>query len=792
MSDAKGSAENRELRRTLRDLVALTALPAAWVGRTPEHVAQGLAELLVSMLRLDAVFVCLTSNQGALVQVENSQGWPEFTTFAQEEVAQTRRPKLMPIERRVELATSQGSMLAVVTPLGLDGETGTVITAAQRQDFPTELETLLLSVAANQAIISFQTAKVLAQREAAERALRESQSELSEAQRLAQIGSWKLLAESGVVTWSEELYRIAGRDPSMPPPQLRDSAQLFTEESWARLQPEIERALREGSAYAADVEMVRSDGTRSWVTARAEAERGLGGQVIALRGTVQSIAERRAAEDALRRSEQDFRALANSIPQLTWMANPDGYIFWYNQRWYEYTGTTPSQMEGWGWQAVHDPQKLPNVMEQWKKSISTGQLFEMELPLRGGDGIFRWFLTLVVPVRNSEGELLRWFGTNTNIHEQRQARVALQLSEERLHAALAASDTGTFRWNPHTGEFLEFDENLKRLFGFAPEQSVCVTEDFVARVYPEDLPSVAVAIDACRKGADFAMEYRVLLPDGSIRWLYDRAKMEWKNGEPQYLVGACTDITAKKFAAEALLQTEKLASVGRLAATVAHEINNPLEAVTNYIFLSKTNPHIPPKVNGYLEIADQELARVSHIAQQTLGFYRSNSQPQHLNVVEIVDDVLRIYERKVEYKGARILREINSDLTVYAVQGELKQAISNLIANAIEACCDGGQIRIRARSIGASRNGSAPGGVRITIADDGSGIPAAAATKIFTPFFTTKKETGTGLGLWVTKAILEKHHGQIRCRSRQGEKSGTVMTLYLPEEAQAKARSRVV
>jgi PAS domain S-box-containing protein len=140
------------------------------------------------------------------------------------------------------------------------------------------------------------------------------------------------------------------------------------------------------------------------------------GDAIGIIGVSQDLRERKQAEDALRSSEQQFHALADSLPELCWMARADGHIFWYNQTWYEYTGTTPEQMEGWGWQSVHDPKILPAVLERWKGCIQRGQPFEMEFPLRGADGVFRRFLTRVRPVRNSEGKVIRWFGTNTNIH----------------------------------------------------------------------------------------------------------------------------------------------------------------------------------------------------------------------------------------------------------------------------------------------------------------------------------------------------------------------------------------
>jgi PAS domain S-box-containing protein len=140
----------------------------------------------------------------------------------------------------------------------------------------------------------------------------------------------------------------------------------------------------------------------------------------------------RSVEDAVREKENEFHLLADSIPELCWMARGDGHIFWYNARWYEYTGTTPEQMEGWGWQSVHNPEILPSVLERWKASLAMGQAFEMEFPLRGADGVFRWFLTRIRPVRNSEGRIVRWFGTNTNIHEQRELRQSLIEARQEL------------------------------------------------------------------------------------------------------------------------------------------------------------------------------------------------------------------------------------------------------------------------------------------------------------------------------------------------------------------------
>ena len=230
-------------------------------------------------------------------------------------------------------------------------------------------------------------------------------------------------------------------------------------------------------------------------------------------------------------------------------------------------------------------------------------------------------------------------------------------------------------------------------------------------------------------------------------------------------------------AQEALLRSEKLAVTGRLAASIAHEINNPLEAVTNLLYLMQDD--LPPeKLKRYLAEAEQELARVTEITKQTLRFYREPSQPAVTDVLSVLDSVLKLYSSRLISAGVTPLQEIRcASAVVFSTPGELRQVFANIIGNAIDAMRRGGRLRIRI-----SQSGGASGSIRVTIGDTGLGIPREVLPTIFEPFVTTKGETGTGLGLWVTSEIVRKNGWRIQVRSCRGpRRCGTVFSLVIPK-----------
>ena len=276
----------------------------------------------------------------------------------------------------------------------------------------------------------------------------------------------------------------------------------------------------------------------------------------------------------------------------------------------------------------------------------------------------------------------------------------------------------------------------------------------------------------------FELEHHVLRTDGSLGWTSSRAiPLMNANGELTGWFGTATDITAQKQAEAALLRSERLASLSRMAATISHEINNPLAALTNLLFLARRTGGVSDEARELLEEADAELRRVAHITRQSLGFYRESTAPSPTNVNALIESSIDLLKGKIETPNASIEKQWNTVEEVTGVPGELRQVFSNLLANSIDAVDDGGIIKIRISKC-RLRDGSP--GVRISFTDNGKGMEPATLAHIFEPMYTTKGEVGTGLGLWVSRQIVEKHGGVIHVRSSfKGRWKGSTFSVVL-------------
>lgn len=256
------------------------------------------------------------------------------------------------------------------------------------------------------------------------------------------------------------------------------------------------------------------------------------------------------------------------------------------------------------------------------------------------------------------------------------------------------------------------------------------------------------------------------------------------------------DVTEERKSQELLRKSEKLSAAARLSATVAHEINNPLEAVCNLIYIAKLAPDLPTSVAEQLTLAEHELARVAHITRQTLGFYRESNDPQPMEIIPVVESVLSLYSNKLKVKNIEVKCAFVKCPPVVGVPGELRQAIANLFSNAVDAAPDNGKISVRLDCV----RDSSIDEIQLLIEDDGPGIAKEDLQRIFEPFYTTKKDIGTGLGLYVTREILERHGGTVEVRSQEVDTPGAdtkknvgaCFVLRLPCDPDPHARESVV
>lgn len=271
-------------------------------------------------------------------------------------------------------------------------------------------------------------------------------------------------------------------------------------------------------------------------------------------------------------------------------------------------------------------------------------------------------------------------------------------------------------------------------------------------------------------------------------WLMNIYPVHTSTNAVRWVGAVIVDTTQRRNSEDALRKTEKLAAAGRLAASIAHEINNPLEAVTNLLYLIRMQDSLGAETTQYVELAQHEVARVSEIAQQTLRFYRQSTLPITVNIGELLDSVLTLHQGRVNSLQVEIKRSYRADVDLFCFAGELRQLFANLIGNALDAIMPGpGRLVLGVRR---SRSWKDPAvqGIRVSVADTGCGMSEEVRSRIFEPFFTTKEATGTGLGLWVSAEVIRKHHGSIRIRSRSAThaenngsgRTGTVFMIFFP------------
>jgi PAS domain S-box-containing protein len=398
------------------------------------------------------------------------------------------------------------------------------------------------------------------------------------------------------------------------------------------------------------------------------------------------------------------------------------------------------------------------------------------------------------PVKDASGRVEGILAHSTEVTDRVIARRAIERAEkaQRLLAAIVESSDDAIVSKDLNGVVTSWNKGAERLFGYKAEE--IIGRPITLVIPPELHKDETMILGKIRLGQNIDHFETVRLSKHGEKMDVSLTVSPVKD-ERGNVVGAAKiarNITENKKIEHALRTTEKLATAGRLAATVAHEINNPLAAVTNLVYLARRDMPDAAKVTNYLQMASRELDRVAHIARQTLGFYRDTSAPIRFSVTQTLDDLLLLYEKRMETRPIKLVKQYDGDPEITGLAGEIRQAFSNLITNSIDAMPTGGTLLVRVSKSRGWRNLNLPG-IRITVCDTGCGIEAQHKKNLFQPFFTTKADVGTGLGLWITRSIVEKHRGTIRVKSRTGPKEhGTVFSIFLPSDPERAAAEKKV
>lgn len=625
-------------------------------------------------------------------------------------------------------------------------------------------------------------------------------------------------------------------------------------------------------------------------------------QLERLNNRLEQRVEERAEE--LRQSEEQFRTLANSIPQLAWMAYPDGKPFWYNQRWCDFAGVPMEVLRETGWAHLRHPEHESRINTGIQMSIERCEPWEDTFPLRDAHAVYRWFLWRSVPIRGTQGEIVRWFGTGTDVTDQISAEERIRVLNRQLEQRVAELETimqvlpvGVAISTDSSMQHVTTNEAFRAIFGsdhdpssgsvgVSEEQDAAAPYAFMRHTIHSGQPLVdsemqVPAWDGTQKhilasaspllegsgnvrgsvGVFFDVSHRKRLENtlreraellelaseaimvrdlqGVVRYwnsgaesLYGwrreqalnqrvhsmlhtdfpipisdldqilRSEGSWRGNLKQFasdgrevvvasrmaldretnvVLEINRDITGEVRAEEVLRQTERLAAMGRMAGIIAHEINNPLEAITNTFYLLQKHPSLDSEAQYYAALADQELQRASHITRQTLSFYRDSNQPVPVVLSEVIDSVLELQQRNFQASGIHVDKVFSSNAAVRGFPVELRQVFLNLVGNAVQAMPEGGILRISLRDAIASTNGRR--GLCISVIDTGVGIRPEDAMKLFQPFFSTKSTKGTGLGLWISKGIVQKYDGSITFRSqRYKSRNYTCFRVFLPAD----------
>jgi PAS domain S-box-containing protein len=817
--EESGSSEVKRLERCLNDLVSVLALPAMWSGSEPSQIVHTLLETLLAMLCLDLVYARFEDPAGG-VPIEVLKIAPSADCMPPEEIYKTLHqsfgddPQKWTSRSRVSIADQDISIMS--QRCGLHGEVGLIVAGSRRADFAGQTETLLLSVAANQAVIGLHEARLLLEQKRVagelDRRVAQRTAELSAVNdELRKEIAERHRAEEALLENEVNsrliLHSIPGLVCTMSPtgevdrfnPQILEYFGKTSEElkGWAtsdvvhpddvpRVVAAFTRSITTGAPYDIEHRCRRADGVYRWFQVRALPVRDTADRITGWYVLLTDIDDRKRAEDAIRASERNLNEIINTIPALAWSARPDGSAEFFNQHYLDYVGLTAEQAKDWGWTVAVHPDDLNDLIAMLRRMIASDRAGECEGRLRRFDGEYRWFLLRTNPLRDESGKTFKWYGIKTDIDDRKRAEEDLRRSQAFIAEGQRLARLGSFSWHVES-EQIKWSDQLYRIFEFEPGERVTL-ERIGSRVHPEDMPLLGDMIVRAQSGAsDLEYEHRLLMPDHSVKYLHFVAHGTHDHDGLLEYIGAVQDVTERRIAEEALTQARsdlahvtRVTSLGVLTASIAHEVNQPLSGIiTNASTCLRMLAANPPNVEGARETAKRTIRdgnRAAELITRLRALFsnkESTTEPVDLN--EVTQEVIALSLSELQRNRVVLRAEFADSLPV--VTGDrvqLQQVILNLVRNASDAMT---AVNDRPRQLQIRTERGADDQVRLTVQDAGVGLAPQAMDRLFQAFYTTKND-GMGIGLSVSRSIIERHHGRLWAEPNDGP--GATFAFSIP------------
>ena len=488
-------------------------------------------------------------------------------------------------------------------------------------------------------------------------------------------------------------------------------------------------------------------------------------------------AERRRAEQKVRQAERELQVTIDTIPVLAGSYRHDGVPDFINQAWRNYTGLSVEDLKERGWEAVIHPDDRALVESERRAHLATGEPFETEQRLRRVDAEYRWHLFSRVPLRDENGNVIKWYGAGYDIEDRKRAEDALRRSRAQLAHAQRLSRTGSVGFKVATREIVWSDE-AARIYGYESGTEPSL-ELVLQRVHPDDVASVQHEIERARRGEkEFDFEHRLVMPDGTIKYVHVLAHLLKDERGNDEIVGALMDISAAKQAQDALgkahaelAHVTRVTSLGEMAASIAHEVNQPLSGiVTNGAAGLRWLDREPPaldEVRASLNSIIGDAKRASGVIHRIRTFSKkTNPEMNQLHINDVVDEALSLVQREALRHRVTMRLQLAPELPL--VRGDriqLQQVIFNLAINGVQAMAT---ITNRPRVLFIRTQQLEPDQVSVAVEDGGVGIEPENLKRLFSAFYTTKPD-GLGMGLSICRSIIEAHGGRVWASANAGQ-----------------------